>query len=336
MQTENSVVSARLGLAVLALLAGTACGGGNEAPAPIAAASDTPPANANATTDANRAPQMDRVAFEPEAPRAGQRVVARAEASDPDGDAIRYVYSWRLDDEEMRRSEGSFDIPQEAKGARLEVSVIAHDGQLESPPRAMDVDVMNNPPEMVDLLVEPAAGVSVSSEIVASPRAVDADGDVIEFEYTWLVNRKRVEEWSPTLTRKHFERGDSIEVEVRAGDGEHDSEALRSPAILVENSLPVVTSTPSGFDDSGSFRYTPVVEDADGDRRIRFSLARAPEGMQIDWLKGTLSWEPTEEQAGKHEIELVVDDNAGGVVSQNFVLDVEFSDEESTPAAAAP
>jgi hypothetical protein len=189
---------------------------------------------------------------------------------------------------------------------------------------------------MVDLLVEPASGVTISSEILASPRAVDADGDPVEFQYTWLVNGKRVEEWSPTLTRKHFKRGDSIEVEVRAGDGDHDSEAIRSPAILVENSLPIVTSMPSSFDDSGSFRYTPVVEDADGDRRIRFRLARGPEGMQVDWLKGTVSWEPREDQAGKHDIELVVDDNAGGVVTQSFVLDVEFSALESTPAAPAP
>jgi len=320
-------------LGTLGLAAACGCSGGDEPAVPPAA---DPLPTAVAPTPANRPPELLELHFEPDTPVPGQRISARAKASDADGDAVRLVYSWRLDGEETRRGESGFDIPQEAKGSYLEVTVVAHDGSVESDPRTLGAEVRNQPPKMVDLLIEPASGVTVTSEIVASPRASDADGDPIEFEYTWLVNDRRVQVFGATLGHKHFSRGDSVEVEVRASDGQSESEPIRAPVIQIENSVPVVTSSPEGFDDSGRFRYTPVVEDADGDRRLRFSLLQAPEGMQIDWLRGTLSWAPNADQTGQHEIEIAVDDSAGGVATQVFVLEVELEKTETSPAAPAP
>lgn len=323
-------------LAVLALAATCACGSGDEGAGPTS--QEAPAASPQADGAANGAPVVRSVRFEPERPLPGQRVIARVDAWDPDDDPVRLVYTWRLDDRETRRSEAGFDVPQEAKGSTLEVNVVAHDGATESQPRVLDAVVGNRPPELVDLLVEPAKSVTVEHEVVASARAVDPDGDPVEFHYAWLVNGRYVEVDDAVLTKRHFARDDIVEVEVVVSDGEDETDPLRSPPITIQNSLPVVTSTPQGFDGDGAFRYTPEVTDADGDRRLRFRLLEAPEGMQVDWLRGTVSWRPREDQAGKHRVDLEVDDGAGGVDVQSFVLDVKFEepDAESAPTPAAP
>lgn len=321
-------------LAFLGLAGACSCGGGDAAPeAPLAAPAPAPQAAA-----ANRPPRLSALRFEPASPLPGQRVTAHVDAQDPDGDALRLIYTWQLDGQDAHRREASFDVPSDAKGERLEVRVVAHDGQVESAPVDLAVDVGNRPPELVDVLLEPAGGVTVADEIAASARAVDPDGDAVEFLYTWFVNGRRLEVRKPTLTSAHFKRGDEVVLEVRASDGDDESEPLRSSAITIENSLPVVTSNPNGLDATGSFHYTPVVEDADGDRRLRFRLLQAPEGMKVDWLRGTLTWTPSEKQAGKHEVELEVDDGAGGVTTQTFTLDVAFEpvQPQAAPAAAAP
>lgn len=330
MRSQTRTRRAGRRLATLALAAACACGSGQD-PAP-----ERPPeapAAAAETPAANRPPVLQALRFDPDPPLPGQRVALHAQASDPDGDAVRLVYSWRLDGADTGRGEAGFDVPQQAKGQLLEASVVAHDGKAESPARTLSAEVGNQVPELLDVLLEPAKDLTVQSEIVASPRAVDADGDPLEFEYVWRVNGRRVREDGAVLTSRHFKRGDSVVLEVRASDGEDRSEPIRSPAITIENSLPVVTSSPSGLDETGSFHYTPVVEDADGDRRLRFRLVEGPTGMQIDWLRGSVAWQPTEEQAGKHPVEIEVDDGSGGVVSQSFVLDVEF---EAPPGEAAP
>jgi hypothetical protein len=191
---------------------------------------------------------------------------------------------------------------------------------------------------LVDLLVEPARSVTVEHEVVASARAVDPDGDPVEFRYAWLVNGRRVDVHDAVLTQRHFARDDTVEVEVVVSDGDDETDPLRAPPITIQNSLPVITSTPKGFDGTGAFQYTPEVEDADGDLRLRFRLLEAPEGMKIDWLRGTVSWRPREDQAGVHRVDLEVDDNAGGVQTQSFVLDVHFEalETEADPSPAAP
>jgi len=320
-------------LAVLALAATCACSGDEGAEPSSQEAPAVPP---EAAAAANGAPVVRSVRFDPEIPLPGQRVTTEVDARDPDGDPVRLVYTWLLDGRDTRRSDAGFDVPQEAKGSMLEVNVVAHDGKTESQPHVLDAVVGNQPPELVDLLVEPAKSVTVEHEIVASARAVDPDGDPVEFRYTWLVNGRHVEVHEPVLTQRHFARDDTVQVEVVVSDGEDETDPLRSPPITIQNSLPVITSTPQGLDGDGAFRYQPEVTDADGDRRLRFRLVEAPEGMTIDWLRGTVSWRPREDQAGKHHVDLEVDDSAGGVHTQSFVLDVQFEDPDPEPTPAAP
>ncbi len=320
--------------AVLGLLAACACGSDPEPapPAPAPEASAAPKAAAG-----NAPPEIDSVAFEPETPVPGERVVARVSASDPEGADLRFVYAWTLDGERAGRGQASFTVPERTKGAMLEVSVVAHDGEAQSAPFVVRNEVGNRPPKLLDLVMEPGNEVFVTDEIAASPRAEDPDGDPLSFEYVWLVNGRRVDESGATLRSPHFERGDRVEFQVRATDGESVGEPLSAPVIEIQNSPPVITSTPSGLDATGTFRYAPTVEDPDGDRRMRYRLIQSPEGMNIDWLAGRVSWRPSDDQAGEHSVTIEVDDSAGGITTQSFSIEVALEDADaSAPAAPAP
>ncbi len=320
-------------LALLGLVVACACGS-EEPPAPEATPAPAPPPAGAAKPPGNGPPELRSVSFEPDPPLPGTRVSLRTSASDPDGDELRFVYAWLLDGERVGR-DASLTLPERSKGATLEVSVVAHDGKAESRPVTATTEVGNRPPKVLDLVMEPASEVFVSDEISASPRGEDPDGDPISFDYVWRVNGRRVSETGATLRSPQFKRGDRVEFEVRATDGEDAGEPLAAPPIEILNSPPVITSTPAGLDATGSFRYAPTVEDADGDRRLRYRLTQAPEGMKIDWLAGRIVWQPGEDQQGDHDVTVEVDDSAGGITTQSFAIQVDI-EEAGEPVPAAP
>jgi hypothetical protein len=277
--------------------------------------------------------------LQPDSPVPGDVVTARVEAVDPDGDELHLVHRWQVGGQRFEGESDTLVLPSGTKEAIIQVEVTAHDGELESAPRRASTRVPNRPPVITSLVMDPEAEITVEGELVASMRAEDADGDPVELVYTWYVNGDPIVAGGQTLPGASLERGDRVELEVVASDGDDESEPLRSAPVRVVNSAPRITSTPSQVDEGGSFVYQVQVEDPDQDRLLRFRLTRAPAGMQIDWLKGRVSWKPGQEQAGRHPVEIEVDDQAGGLATQEFELEVALDAEDPsppTPAAPAP
>jgi hypothetical protein len=324
------------GLAVLGLGAALGCGADEAPPEAAAPAAPGPPA-AEAARAGNARPVLHAVSLDPSAPVSGERVRAVVDASDPDGDPLRLGFRWRLDGQRSDAGGPAFDLPERARGLRLEVQVVATDGKLESEPAGAAAWVENQPPVIESLVIEPATEITVERELVASAFAVDPDGDPLELTYTWLVNDTPVDAPGARLAAPAFERGDRIRLQVSASDGDADSEAVLGPEIQVLNAPPRIVSSPAGFDEGGSFRYAVRVEDPDRDRSLRFRLVQAPAGMGIDWLAGTVTWTPSESQAGDHPVVIEVDDQAGGVATQAFRLQVAFEPaaKPATPPAPA-
>ena len=87
---------------------------------------------------------------------------------------------------------------------------------------------------------------------------------------------------------------------------------------VVPNSPPQVTSNPDGIAIADqSYIYNPVAVDADGDR-LSFSLETSPAGMTVYARTGTISWTPTIDQLGQHNVVLLVDDGAGAIAVHSF------------------
>ncbi|MCC3589057.1 MAG: hypothetical protein JGK14_00020, partial [Microcoleus sp. PH2017_28_MFU_U_A] len=69
------------------------------------------------------------------------------------------------------------------------------------------------------------------------------------------------------------------------------------------------------------YQYNLTGSDADGDRLL-WSLDKAPSGMIVDPLSGSLRWQPNAEQVGEHTVSVRTIDGNGGYAVQEFSLTV--------------
>ncbi len=69
------------------------------------------------------------------------------------------------------------------------------------------------------------------------------------------------------------------------------------------------------------YKYDVNASDTNFDR-LTYSLASAPAGMTIDPLSGNINWNPVTADEGVHNISVAVNDGMGGVVNDNYTLNV--------------
>jgi len=307
-----------------------ACGG---EPAPTTQAAS--PAQPSRPTHAQPAPTsaepvVERVTLTPSEPTAYDTLRANVEISSPSGRRATAQLTWWVNGK--RVGEGpSFDLTGTRRGARIEVAVVADDGESQSEPVTAAVTLGNTAPRLESIRFEPSGPWVSDQSMAALPEAVDPDGDPLTFEYAWFVNGRRLAEAGPTIEGSQLSRGDRVVLEVVASDGYAQSDTLRSDEIEVSNAAPTITSTPGAIGPDGFFRYQVEAKDPDGDRAFMYRLLQAPTGMQVDVLGGKVVWQPTPQHAGPHTIEIEVDDRMGGTATQLFTLDVTF---DRTPPAS--
>jgi len=319
---------------ILAAVLASACGSSDEErvkSTPIGEVARTPtPAGA-----ANEPPRIDEIQLQPVRPLPGGVVTAHVQTSDPEGDAVRLSFEWRVDGERAGSDSPSLQLAGVSKGASIEVTAVPHDAHSQGASRSAGARVGNLPPVMLGVVIEPLGEVHAGQDVSASPRANDSDGDELEFRYAWRVNGEDAGVDGPVLPATRFKRGDEIELTVVASDGQDSSAPLVSQPVPVVNASPTITSAPGSIGDDGTFRYAVRVEDPDKDRSFRYRLLESPEGMKIDVVTGELTWAPSEDQAGSHPVVIEVGDRNGGTGTQAFEVTVAF-EQNAAPAAPAP
>lgn len=320
--------------AIAAMGLAIACGSEETAkPTGMSMKQTTAAPNMPRETDANfnSAPEIDDVVIRPTEPVAGDRVTAIFEASDPDGDTLEFDFEWTVGGLPVDNDSSELMLKDVVKGSLVQVSVTARDAHASSDSWSAEVQVANQPPVIRGIVMEPLGEITAARDVTAAPRSFDADGDEVRYQYRWTINGSNASSNGATLSSNEFSRGDTIVVEVTAHDEDDASEPLVSAPIPVVNARPRITSNPTGIG-GDTFRYVPTVEDPDGDRRLRFTLASAPRGMTIDSVGGEMVWEPESDQQGSHRVHLVVSDQNGGEDTQIFELNLGY--EEDSPAAA--
>nr|WP_242054671.1 putative Ig domain-containing protein [Nostoc sp. FACHB-190] len=89
------------------------------------------------------------------------------------------------------------------------------------------------------------------------------------------------------------------------------------------NSPPTFLSQPTTTAMAGQkFRYKPIASDPDGDP-VSYSLKVGPDGMVIDPTTGLISWVPTANDLGLHDVILSVADGRGEQTLQSFQIKVD-------------
>jgi len=261
-------------------------------------------------------------------------VTANAQATDPNGQAVRLEYRWRLNGQEIGQGD-SAALTGAQKGDRVEVEVIAFDGELRSTASTADVTVSNQPPRLYTVKLEAPEGVRVGKMLVATPDAQDPDGDRLSYDFEWRVNgERRGDEASFSLSGLH--RGDEIVAAIVASDGQDESAQRLSEVVKIGNGAPRIVSEPSWERVGESFRYAVKAEDPDGDRTLRFRLREAPAGMTVDAIGGVVTWTPRSDQVGAHKVEIEVDDLNGGQTVQSVEVRIDMEEKQPEQAPAAP
>lgn len=319
-----------IAVAAVAGLSLVACGSSEDAAsrasverrAAPARTTDATPA-ARSTAAGNVAPVIEGVEVVPAEPTAHDTVQAQVRLADADGDRADVRYTWFVNG--RRAGEGrSFDLAGTQRGATIQVSVVADDGQSESEAVTASVTLGNTPPRIDAIRFEPSGEWHAGVTVAAVPEAIDPDDDPLTFEYVWFVNGRRLDESGPTLDGGRIARGDKVQLAVVAGDGYDRSDEWVTKEVEVANAAPEIVSTPGAIGPDGVFRYQVEARDPDGDRAFMYRLVQGPPGMEVDTLGGRVLWQPREAHAGSHVIEVEVDDRMGGTATQQFTLDVTF------------
>lgn len=88
------------------------------------------------------------------------------------------------------------------------------------------------------------------------------------------------------------------------------------------NEAPIFESSPVVSAAEGQlYSYAPVATDPNGDS-LTFDLRVSPEAMTVEQDTGKLTWTPNAADSGRHSVQLVVSDSAGGRTAQLFFIDV--------------
>ncbi len=295
---------------------------GVDAPTPPTGRSLAAPAQVETATAA-APPRVVRVVLEPASPRPGAEVQAHAEMSAAGGSAVELRYFWAVDGRRVPDRGSRIVVPESArKGATIEVTVVAQRGSLRSDPVMATARVGNRPPGLIGVRLVPGDVARVGEEVIAVAEGRDADGDSLDFTYSWLVNGEIQKAARERLATDGLKRGDEIVVRVRATDGEDETPLLDSEPLRVGNSPPVIASTPVGVNSEGIFRYVVQARDPDGDRNLRYRLLAGPEGATIDPLLGEVVWAASAASVGTHPFEIEVDDGREGRTQQRFEVTV--------------
>jgi len=291
--------------------------------------------------DEDVAPVIESVSFDTRDPMTRGRIRAKAKVT---GSWTALTYDWSVNGDRFGGNSLEATLPVIKTGDTISVRVVPIRGVVEGEAMTASIVAKNQRPNLVALRMEPAApgegGFSYSSTPETDLwKAVvgveDPDGDSVNIEYRWYVNGERSDVDEEFFPAGNLVRGDRIELEARAFDGQAWSEASRTGQIEIGNNPPSIVSRPPRVDARGQFRYQIRAEDPDGDTQFRYSLKQSPRGMQLDEVNGIVRWEPDTDQAGRHSVEIAVTDEGGAESTQSFSLALVTRSDADSPGPAA-
>jgi DNA-binding beta-propeller fold protein YncE len=181
------------------------------------------------------------VAIDVTSPTTNQVVTATATASDADGNALTYTFTWKVNSVVRAVTSGpntssSFDLSVAGNGDRGQtvlVEVVASDGALQSPVASASAVVANS---------SPTVNVSLSDStprsndvLVATAAAQDPDSDPLALTYTWRVNGVIKQSGASNTfdlgVKGNGDNGDVVGVTATASDGTASATASASATV---------------------------------------------------------------------------------------------------------
>jgi hypothetical protein len=224
----------------------------------------------------NSPPGACRVAIAPQRPKSGQELTLRVveRPTDADGDRVRLRVRWFRDGRPIELDSDDRRVPggRVQRGQRWRLLAEPFDGEQAGPACSAAVTVVNSPPLAPELALvpeRPSAGDRLRLKVLRP--ASDPDGDPVALQVAWRLDDKPLTELDGprALPQGGLRKGQHWSVEVRASDGELQSEPVRLEARVVNSSparpaLAIHPTEPLSSDDLHC-RLTAATPDPDGD-----------------------------------------------------------------------
>lgn len=312
--------STAVGLAVTLAALGLACGGEEVAGGRVASMVALPEEpGAGGPTAA--APEIEKIEIAPARAVAGSRVKARAILAGHRAVAAEFTYQWFAGGGRLLGEGPELDTQGLEAGSNVEV--VARASVNGQPGEAFHhrFRLVDAAREIGLVVIQARDGKNVGAVLRAVVETNEANAGFVDAEYEWRVAGKVVGS-EEELDTADFQPGEVVELSARLeGDGR---DALRANPIVLERSAPPeIHSQPMAGIEGGRFRYAVEASSPARGARLRYELAKGPEGMKIDAETGVVSWRPMASQLGRFEVEIAVKDQWGGGVAQSFWIEAE-------------
>lgn len=272
----------------------------------------------------NSPPVISAVQILPEKPVSDNDLTVSILCDDRDGDPMTYEYQWMKNDHEMSgETENVLRRGQFQKGDVIGVKVTPKDEEEKGVPVVVSVKVLNSPPVVKDVWIEPKVAYATDS-LKAFCMTEDKDRDFIYLSYRWERNGLILaDEKSDILARGRFKKGDSMAVSITPDDREVLGNQKKSNAVVILNSPPVIISSPPSRIAGNSYTYQVTADDPDNEP-VTFSLKASPKGMKINNTSGLIQWDIKKEDSGTFPVEIEASDAEGAKSIQKYTLTVDF------------
>ena len=229
---------------------------------------DGEPVRSVAVSIGNSLPSISGVTIDPKpAYESSTLTCLPAGYFDIDGDTGAYGYEWTVDGSTVA-STATIDGSLFGKGASVACSATPNDGEADGSAVWSDaLTVSNTAPTLGVASLTNRTPTEADSVAVTLAGESDDDGDSIAYAYNWYVNGALAATTS-TIDGAHFDKGDSVQVEVLPWDGTEYGAAVWSDTAVAVNSAPTVTTaslTPASAYTDDVLTASVATSDADGD-----------------------------------------------------------------------
>lgn len=246
-------------------------------------------------------------------------IFVQIHADDQDRDALTFHHRWMVNGRPLDgQTASTLPVSFLKQGDAVSVEIVPDDGKSRGVIyRTAAVTVINTPPIISSLSVRPQSA-KPGDKLETLVEAADPDHDSFELSFRWWKNRTVVKEGDePILDTTGFSPKDVVSVEVTPRDRTASGKPMKSESLVLGNSPPTITSTPSVPAGRERYEYNVKAIDPEGDR-IRYRLEVAPPGMTIEEDTGHILWHVASELTGTYKVRVVAEDTQGGIAFQEF------------------
>jgi hypothetical protein len=240
-------------------------------------------------------------------------------ADDQDRDALTFHYQWMANGRPLDgQTMPTLPVRFLKQGATVSVEIVPDDGKTRGTIyRTVTATVVNTPPIISSLSVRPQSA-KPGDKLEVLVEADDPDHDRFELSFRWWRNGTVVKEGDESvLDTTGYSQKDVVAVEATSWDRTAKGKPMKSEPLVMGNSPPTITSTPSAPAGMERYEYMVKAVDPEGDR-IRYRLETAPPGMTIEAETGHVVWQAASELTGTYKVRVVAEDTLGGTAFQEF------------------